>query len=180
MAKSIKPILPIKPPRTIKCPDPQKVILCPTTPYYDPSEFSSAQLTNAQDHFNATVHDRKFLHTVVWKPKRTCCQVIHAKVIVKMRALKKGTSSSSSDAGNDGIAIVKNGGVSIISGPVYNAHPFNVGQTATKTFYLAGSQLNWLNTNKKLSIYVQDDTAVRSIEVQLSVCCLSKIQKDEK
>lgn len=177
MAKSIKPILPIKPPRIIRCPDPQKEVLCPTKPYFDSSEFSSSQLTNSHGHFNGTTPNTKFLHTIIWKPKHRCCQVIHAKVKVKMRSIIGGQSPTSSDAGNDGISIVKDGGTAIVSQPIYNSHSFGPGTNTTKIFYLSGSQLNWLNTNKKLSIYVQDDTSVRSIEVELRICCLSKITK---
>lgn len=178
--KTIIPTEPIKKPR-LRCPDPSVVIINSSTPYFDPSEFSNAQKLNAIDAFNSTNINKKFLHTIRWEPKRKCCQVLKARIIVKMRANSNGYSINSSDAGNDNIALVKNGGTSIVSERIYSGHTFSFpkGTNATKKFTLTGSQLDWLNIAHKLSIYIQDDTAVKSIKVKLWVCCLDEIKRSD-
>ncbi len=178
--KTIEPTKIIKKPR-LRCPDPSVVIINSSTPYFDPSEFSTPQKLNAIDTFNSTATNKKFLHTIRWEPKRRCCQVLKARIIVKMRSNSIGRSITSSDAGNDNIALVKNGGTSIVSERIYSGHTFSfpVGTNATKKFTLTGSQLDWLNAAHKLSIYIQDDTAVKSIKVKLWVCCLDEIKRGD-
>lgn len=178
--KTINPTEIIKKPR-LKCPDPSIVIINSSTPHFDTSEFSTAQKLNAIDTFNSTAINKKFLHTIRWEPKRKCCQVLKARIIVKMKSNSRGHSPQSSDAGNDGISIVKNGGTSIVGERIYDNHTFPIpkGTNATKKFTLTGSQLDWLNTAHKLSIYIQDDTSVISIKVKLWVCCLSEIKRTD-
>ena len=179
--KAIQPTESIKKPR-LKCPDPSVLIINSSTPYFDPSEFSSEQKANVIDIFNSTTKNKKFLHTIRWKPKRRCCQVLKARLIVKMRSISKGHSPRSSDAGNDAISLVKNGGTSILRESIYTNHTFPIpaGTNATKKWVLSGSQLDWLNTDHKLSIYIQDDTSVVSIKLKLWICCLSEIERGDK
>lgn len=179
--KVIPPTKPIKKPR-LKCPDPSIVIIHSSTPYYDPSEFSSAQTVSAIDTFNSTAINKRFLHTIRWKPKRKCCQVLKARLVVKMKSNSRGHNLNSPDAGNDGITLVKNGGTAILGEKIYSGHTFSfpVGTNATKNFILSGSQLDWLNTAHKLSIYIQDDTSVKSIKLKLWVCCLNEIEREKE
>jgi len=186
MSKNRKSKLPIKPipkpipkPR-ISCPDPGYVLIDRKNAYFDPSEFNASQLSNSHGNFNSNHINKKFLHTIIWKPKRKCCQVIKARLVIKFRANQDGHSLTSSDAGNDSVSLVKNGGINIIpSEKIYNNHSFSVGNTTTKSWSLSGSQLNCLNLTKKLSIYVQDDTAVTSIKLKLWVCCLSPVKSEK-
>lgn len=178
---SKKAIQPTKKPR-LKCPDPSVLIINSSTPYFDPSEFSNEQKSNAIDTLNSTAKNKKFLHTIRWEPKRRCCQVLKARLVVKMRSNSRGHSLKSSDAGNDHIHLVKNGGTSIVGERIYSNHTFPIptGTNATKKWVLTGSQLDWLNTNHKLSIYIQDDTSVVSIKLKLWICCLSEIEREDK
>jgi len=164
--------IPIKRPR-LSCPKPMYTIINSSSPYFDSSEFSSGQLSNSQSNFNYSIHDKRFVHTIRWKRKHKCCQVLKARLSVKVKSLTGGRSLQSRDAGNDSISIVKNGGTTIISDRIYNNHPFPPGNVRTKSFSLSGSDLDWLNSTGKMSIYIQDDTSVLSIKLKLWICCLS-------
>jgi len=167
----------------IPCPDPFILEIDSKNEYYDPSEFGSTPLSNAHNQFNSKQKNKFFLHTYQWKPKDKCCQVLKAHIQVKMTALSSGQSLNSPNAGNDNINIVMNGGTSIVPGErVYSdsTFPFSKGETVIKSYVLTGAQLNWLNTNHKLSFQVQDDTSVNWIKLRLEICCLKKKLRDEK
>lgn len=166
----------------LKCPDPSIEVINSSAEYYDPSEFSAAQKNSAIDNFNSTATNKHFLHTIRWKPKRKCCQVLKARLIVKMKSNSSGRNINSSDAGNDNISIVKNGGTAILGERIFSNHTFPIpkGTPTTKKWTLSGSQLDWLNTAQKLSLYIQDDTAVISVKLKLWVCCLNEIERGKK
>lgn len=178
MAKIRVPPVPKPEPKPkLSCPDPMYDY--PKAPFtFDPSEFSTQQMTNANP-----MPPRKnsyYLFTAKWMRKRPCCQVLKAEVTVAFRALSPGTNPTTSpDAGNDSFVFVKNEGQVIKSAPVYNAgSPFQAGHTITKTFDLSSaSELSWLNASGKLSFLVQDDTQVVDVKIRLTVCCLSSIEK---
>ncbi len=181
MSKKAIPVSEIIRKPRLKCPDPSIVVINSGTPHYDPSEFSNAQKAGAINTFNSTATNKRFLHTIRWEPKRKCCQVLKARLVVKMKSNSRGGSINSPDAGNDNISIVHNGGTAILGERIYSDHTFPIpnGTPAVKKWTLSGSQLDWLNTANKLSLYIQDDTSVVSIKLKLWVCCLSEINRAE-
>lgn len=168
-------------PVCIPCPDPSILEVNSKAQYYDQNDFSSKQLSLATDQFNHSGLNRFFLHTYIWKPKHRCCQVLKAHIQVKMTSLTSAKSIKSSNAGNDGIAIVQNGGNVLLSEKVYSDSTFPIpkGEVVIKNFVLTGSQLNWLNSNNTLSFYVQDDTTVNWIKIRLEICCLKKVKRSK-
>jgi hypothetical protein len=103
-----------------------------------------------------------------------------------MKANEPGTLNGS-DASNDGIAIM-HAGLSVLpfNEKVYLPPvplPFPAGQPAFKQWTLwpsgpSAAALANLNMYRRLSIYVQDDTRVESVTLQLWGCCLSGPRKD--
>jgi len=163
----------------IPCPDPFILEIDSKNSYYDPSDFNSNQLAHPNDQFNTNQTNKFFLHTYVWKPKDRCCQVLKAHIQVKMTALTSATSQTDPSAGNDGIALVMNGGTAIVSERVYplGMFPLSAGDEVVKNYVLTGNQLNWLNSTNKLSFFIQDDTSVNWIRIRLEVCCLKKVKR---
>lgn len=166
----------------IPCPNPSILEIDSKKPYFDKTEFTKSQLKNPGKQFNSNQANKRFLHTYVWKPENRCCQVLKAHIQVKMTSLRPGTSLNSSDAGNDNISIVKNGGIPIVpTERIYSGSSFSfaTGEAVTKNYVLTGSQLDWLNSAHKLSFYVQDDTSVNWIRLRLEICCLKKVKRSK-
>lgn len=156
------------------CPAPFSVTLNANTPNVLVSDVPRG--ANYQTSLNYTQPDKGYVHTFVWKHEQRCCQVTGAVLTVKMKALQPGQSNSSSDAGNDNIAIVHGGQVvQPFNERIYNGinHPFPAGQLATKTWTLNGAALGILNSTGTLTFYVEDDTSVLSAELKLTGCCLT-------
>lgn len=155
------------------CPAPFNVTIDAVTPFVNTSDFSPGHLANYQTALGYTGINKGYLHTFAWKPQSKCCQVTKAVLTVKLKANKGGKSATSSDAGNDTISVVHAGtGVAPYSEKVYNSWPFSAGQTVVKTWDLTGVALTNINTDKRLSFAVQDDTQVVSATLRLEGCCL--------
>ncbi|MFS8776456.1 hypothetical protein NW806_09110 [Synechococcus sp. W65.1] len=76
------------------------------------------------------------------------------------------SSNSSPDAGNDKY-YVYNGGTLTQSGFLYASPVSSTGQTFTKTLTLSPAEV----ANNKVTLVVQDDTAVLEAKVELNYCC---------
>jgi hypothetical protein len=156
------------------CPKPVVMTLTAGAPTVVNADFNAIQLGAPRAALNETNINRSFLYTFEWKRDERCCEITKAVLTVKMKSLGPGASKTASDAGNDGIAIMHNGStVAPFTEPVYGSWPFPVGQLATKQWNLTGAALANLNANRRLSIYVQDDTSVLSATLQLWGCCLT-------
>jgi hypothetical protein len=157
-----------------ECPGPiNNLTLTATTPNVFNADFPLA-LFNGQQFawLNHPGINKPFLYTFELKRAERCCQISKALLIVKMKANQAGTPGGA-DAGNDGIAIMHNrNSVLPFSQAVYTP-PVGVGQPSVKNWWLYGAALANLNMNRRLSIYVQDDTRVESATLQLWGCCLS-------
>jgi len=164
-------------PRPIKlpCPDGKTVTLTAVIPNVVDADFTPGQLGNYTPNLNSTQINKGYAHTFEWKPEHRCCQIVSAKLTVKMKSLSRGRSLTSSDAGNDTITIMTEGfALPGHSAKIYSNHSFSTGNPASKTWSLTGSKLNTLNSLHRLSFFVQDDTAVLSATLQLKICCLKK------
>jgi hypothetical protein len=156
------------------CPKPVALTLTATTPYVFNGDFSAGQLAAPRAWLNDPLPNKSFLYTFQWRTEEKCCEVTKAILTVKLQANQPGQSKTSSDAGNDGIAIMHLGStVPPFSQPVYSSWSFNTGQTVTKTWNLTGAALNNLNNNHRVSIFEQDDSRVISATLQIWGCCLS-------
>ena len=162
------------------CPNPIAVTLTAR----NPTSFDSADFT--QGDINAPrmsglgdpSHDKVFLYTFQWKRPNNCCQITRAVLTVVMKANLPGQSKTSSDAGNDRVAIVSQRNlVPPYNDAVYSHWPFNVGQPATYTRVLNAAALNNINQFSRLSFVVEDDTQVVSATLQLWGCCLTTTQR---
>ncbi|MDX6612579.1 MAG: hypothetical protein QOD75_1765 [Blastocatellia bacterium] len=156
------------------CPNPIAVTLTATTPNVLNADFTPAMLAAPRAFLNDPAPNKVFMHTFTWKRPQRCCEITRAVLTVKFKANQGGQSNTSSDAGNDGVALMHLGSVVPgFSGSIYSSWPFNAGQTATRTFNLTGAALNFLNTTDTASVYSQDDSAVVSVTLQLWGCCLT-------
>jgi hypothetical protein len=156
------------------CPHPIALTLTATSPNVVASDFSAAQLALPRAWLNDTAPNKAFLYSFQWRREERCCQITKAVLTVKMRANQGGQSATSSDAGNDGIAIM-HAGSSVYSEAVYSSipKPFTAGQAVTKQWTLNPAVLNILNGFGGFGLYVQDDTRVESATLQLWGCCLT-------
>lgn len=163
----------------VPCPAPFSVTVEGKEPYFDPADCPLGKTpSDYQLAFSSTQANRVFAHTIVWKPKDKCCKVTSAVLTVKLKSIQQGTSQTSSDAGNDTIAVrgIQAGPVvPPIEGYIYTSFPFAAGTAVTKTFQITGTALDKLNCNHTLSFFVQDDTTVISASLALTGCCLGKI-----
>jgi hypothetical protein len=156
------------------CPRPIALTLTATTPYVFNGDFTAAQLAAPRAFLNDPSPNKSFLYTFQWKREQSCCEITSAILTVKLRANQGGMSKTSSDAGNDGIALMRLGStIPPFSQPVYSSWPFNTGQTVTKTWILTGLALSHLNATGRVNVYEQDDSAVTSATLQINGCCLS-------
>lgn len=171
----IEILKPIKTP----CPNPKRIVIKIKSDYADPDEFGQIALANHVTSLNYANRNKFYLHTFRWKKSDKCCQVVMAKLKVRLRANQDGRPNFTADAGNDTIAIVKDGGQVIQPNnqAIYPSEPFPLGTEVTVTFNLTGSELDWINTTGKLSFRVQDDTAVKWGKLELRICCPKKIGK---
>lgn len=171
------------------CPKPVAVTLTATTPYADSTDFTPGQFAAPRAWLNDPASNKSFLYTFRWTQDQRCCEITRAVLTVRMKSNQGGMSKTSPDAGNDGIAIMHTGNVvppysqavyisSVVPAPVASSpavtYPFPAGQPSVKTWTLQGQALANLNMNRRLSIYVQDDTTVQSATLQIWGCCLSK------
>lgn len=122
-----------------------------------------------EPNFAGTTPNRHFRHTFQWDgcKKNQCCEVMKAKLVVTVKALTKGQSQQSSDAGNDSISIWKNGTV-LHWQYLYSPTPVSAGTVKTLTLPV---QPSWLD-GCRLSFQVQDDSAVLDAKLVVTGCCV--------
>lgn len=140
----------------------------PPTP--DPSDFSGT-LANAvaTSSWNQAYVNRGFGHSFTLPPAgRDCCIWTRATLIVKVKALQAGAAGTDGESVNDRVQLVKNGASVTGTAQQPFAGGATVGQLATVTIAVPQSVLD----SGVISVYVQDDTAVLSAELQLVGCCL--------
>ena len=96
-----------------ECPHPIALTLTAKNPTsfvaadFAPTQVNAQHMTGLAD----TSINKNFLYTFQWKREQRCCQITKAVLTVKMKANQGGQSSTSADAGNDGIAIMHLGNV---------------------------------------------------------------------
>jgi hypothetical protein len=164
----------VKPP-ACPCPAPINLTLNANAASVFPGDFLPGQLSTSQTALNYSGTDRHYVHTFQWKREHCNCQITDAWLTVQMQANQGGNSLTSSDAGNDNIAVMALG-VVVLNERVYTppvTFPFSAGQTATKTWHLTGLALAMINANNRLSFDVEDDTMVKSATLRLTGCCLT-------
>jgi len=165
------PLYPVVP--AVSCPRPISQTLTagpPTAPTLNPADFSGA-LGNAVagSTWNQTNADKGFGHSFTLpSPGKECCIWTRATLIVKVKALQAGPAGTNGVSVNDWVQLVKNGASVAGSGQQPFVGGATVGQTATVTIAVPQSVLN----SGVVSLYVQDDTAVQSVELRLEGCCL--------
>lgn len=112
-----------------------------------------------------------FRYTFKWRPETECCQCTNATLTIKYKSLQGGQSATSNDAGNDSMSLWSNGSaIPGTSQALYSNFPFQPGQTGTKTIPI---KCEWLKGNR-LSLILQDDTAVVSATLDVVGCCIKK------
>ncbi|WP_298744568.1 hypothetical protein [uncultured Brevundimonas sp.] len=160
------------PPRPMPCPNPTVETLNATGTNIENADFPAAALANMQT-IGGTVANKFTGYTFRWRPP-ACCAITSAVLTVRLRAITAGTSNTTSDAGNDTIAVIS-GGASLPgqSGYIRPNAPFAAGSQITKTFTLTGAQLATLNSNNRLSFVTQDDHSVLSATLRLERCCVN-------
>lgn len=109
----------------VTCPRPISLTLTATTPKVVNSDFSALQLGAPRAWLNDPAINKSFLYTFQYTKDEKCCEVTSAVLTVGMKSNQGGASKTSSDAGNDGIAIMYNGaGVPPFSQSVYSSWSF--------------------------------------------------------
>lgn len=162
------------PPRPIPCPKPMNDNIQLTTPAPDQRDFAAATWAAPRAGLNSTLNNHQFLHTFRWD-SRSCCQVLSATLTVRMKAIDPASSRTASDAGNDVLGISRLGVGVAVSGAGYIwPLPSAVGATIVKTITFNAAQLADLNIDNRVSMYVEDDTAVVGATLTLQRCCLDK------
>lgn len=154
------------------CPNPTYETLTASGSSLENADFPAAALANMQAVGGTTAN--KFTgYTFRWRSP-ACCAITRAVLTVRLRAITAGTSNTTSDAGNDTIAVVS-GGASLPgqSGYIRPNAPFAAGSEITRTFTLTGAQLATLNSGDRLSFLTQDDHAVLSATLRLERCCVN-------
>ena len=149
------------------CKSPITLNLTANTPSAHQPDFAAAAWSNHVQTLNYSGINKFYVHTFKWE--RKCGQIKSATLTVNLKANSAGALPTSSDAGNDTMAVVHNG-VSVpgTSGPLYFNQPFPVGNPVTKTFNLSAALAN-MNLDNRLSFNVQDDTSVVSATLQLTI-----------
>lgn len=160
-------------PRPMMCPNPQYETIAPASVAPVQNQFSAAVWAVPHANLNETVPNKMFLHTFQWKDAG-CCQVMGAKVTMRLKSLAGASSRTASDAGNDSFGLW-NAGASLAGSGGF-AWPLGTaaGTVTTKTIVLTPAMLASINGNNMLSVVVQDDTTVEAVSLQLNRCCLKK------
>lgn len=157
----------------IPCPNEDWQSIAPAAASARQNQFTPAVWALPRAVLNDTVQNRMFLHTFDWKDDG-CCQVMQATVTVRLRALTGASSRTASDAGNDTISLWHNGTQLAASGGYIWPLGTTAGTVTTRTIPLTPAMLASINTNNTLSISVQDDTSVESVQLNLGRCCVKR------
>lgn len=159
------------PPRPIPCPNADWQSYAPDAASPQQDQFTPAVWAVARAVRNDTISNRMFLHTFQWKDEG-CCQVMQGTVTVRFRALNPASSRTASDAGNDTFSLWHNGAQFAGSGGFIWPLGTQAGTVTTRTITLTPAMLAAINTNNTLSISVQDDTSVESVQLNIGRCCI--------
>jgi hypothetical protein len=109
--------------------------------------------------------DKVFAHTFQWQPPcQTGCRM-GGTLTFTYRNNLQATSNTAPDAGNDKYYLY-NGGTLLQTGLLYTS-PSPAGQTFTKTLTLSPVDM----ANQKVTLVVQDDTAVVNAKLDARYCC---------
>ncbi len=159
--------------RPMLCPFPTSVTTGAASLTPIQNQFPASIWAVARGGLNETAENKMVLHTFQWKDAG-CCKVMGAKVTIRMKSLATATSRTASDAGNDSYGLWNAGASLAGSGGFIWPIGTPVGTVVTKTIVLTPAMLMSINGNNMLSVVVQDDTQVQSMQVQLDRCCLEK------
>lgn len=118
--------------------------------------------------FNQTAQDTHFGHTITFPGERQCCLMTKGQLTVTIKALNSGPANSST-AANDAVHVVIGGAVKYSKQP-WLTTGVTAGTVLPVVFPLTAADL----ANGRISIYVQDDTAVTSVQLVVSGCCIRK------
>jgi hypothetical protein len=109
--------------------------------------------------------NKLFAHTFQWSPPcKTGCRM-GGTLTFTYRNNLQATSNTTPDAGNDKYYLY-NGGTLTQAGFLYTS-PSPPGQTFTKTLTLSPAEI----ANNRVTLVVQDDTAVLEAKLELRYCC---------
>jgi hypothetical protein len=172
------PILPSpRPLPTLPCPRPmrlQSVRLqapppspaVPLQPEIPATIWSNLQGPYGTTNWSEPNPNKVFAHTFQWNPPCKAGCRLGGTLTFAYRNNLPASSNSSPDAGNDKY-YVYNGGTLTQSGFLYASPVSSTGQTFTKTLTLSPAEV----ANNKVTLVVQDDTAVLEAKVELNYCC---------
>lgn len=117
--------------------------------------------------WNQTATNKHFAHTIR-VPKGDCCVFTGGTLTVTIKALNSG-GVGASGANNDAIHVFS-GGQKIDTKQPWLTTGVTAGATATATIAIPASALE----NGTITTYVQDDSAVVSIQLVAEGCCIRK------
>lgn len=170
--RTINPIPVDIPGKPVLCPYPFNQTLTfgpPTAPAPIASEFpATVQPAIAGSVWNQTAVNKAFGHTISFPGERQCCVMTSGRLEVKIKALQGGRVGSATSV-NDAVNVYANGQNIAYQQP-WLANGVATNTVTTVTFQLSAQQL----ASGRLSIYVQDDSAVQSIKLTVSGCCIRK------
>lgn len=132
------------------------------TRFFPPDFPASLQGPSAQ--LNDSRNDMPYKHTFTWRDRETC-ELLNGVLSVNVRA------NSSPMAHNDTISVFHNTAY-LFHQSIWNGV---VGAPKTITWPLSAAALANAAADRRLSFYVQDDTAVVSATLQLNWCCSSGV-----
>lgn len=126
---------------------------------------------------NQTQSNKHFGHTFQFTPPADggCCQYNDGTLVVTYKAVNKGTSNKTSDAGNDTSGLVRNGASAPGGGFLWPNTGVAAGTVLTKTFTVPAS---WMASGR-VSFYAQDDTAVTKATLSMSRCCITPTRPEK-
>lgn len=148
------------------CPNPTTIVLnAPpiATPFA--SDFPPLAPPFLTNQLNDPATDKHYRHTFQWKLPSNCCQFVSGGLQVSYRA-------NGGNAGNDSVSLWKNGS-SLGWQYLYPGAPsasIAAGTTGTKSFALTPAMV----AGDRLSVQVQDDSAVTGAKIVIRYCCLGR------
>lgn len=159
----------LRPGPPVPCPHPVTQVITnpPGGPTPDPVDFGAIGVAGSM--WNQTAVDKHFGHTFHFPaPGRECCLMTKGTLEVTIKCLQGGPAGSAS-SGNDYVELVQ-GGASV-AGYSPKAWPTGCSTGAVRTLVINNLPASILNTGR-VSVYVEDDTAVLSAKLTLQGCCL--------
>jgi len=156
---------------TTQCPVPRHVTLTASTPSANMADFPTNCSAGYEQNLNGTTPNRCYIHTFDLPVSgELCCQCVESKknfLTIGYKALQPGPPNSSSSA-NDTLTIIGGGSWPLYVPPAGGGPPWQ----RTKTIPVTCAMLK--NNPSRLSVVVQDDSAVTSATLDLDLCCVKK------